>query len=504
MSVKIHRHLLEGCTPTPLAHYLKALGVLRLVSQQKDKNCRGAWIDDHFVLATELSREELERFFLEEYKPTAILDPWNGGSGFYPKDNSRAMDLIIASMDPRLANLREALFWAKELVGSRAESPSDDDKAMMQGQCLAELRGASLDAVRAAFVLNPVQGRLEGKASYPSLLGTGWNDGRLDFANNFHQRITDLFGLSRKKEKTQQKDDEKVQLWNGERKVLLGQALWRFLSAGLRKTAIGQYLPGSAGGANSTTGADGDSLVNPWDFVLMLEGTVLFSSAATKRMNPSAGVQTSAPFSLPSHATGTTTSIADEYHKYGSSQQSPGRGEQWMPLWDRFLGCRELQSLLSEGRAQIGRVPAARPVDMARAISRLGVSRGITSFQRFGYLERNGQANFAIPLDRLDVRERPRARLIDEIAPWLDRLHRAARDKAPARLVQAERKLADAVFAALIHDDTPRLWQNVLLAAVEIESIQATGIAIQLSNGTPIGPIPRLSPDWIFACLGER
>jgi CRISPR-associated protein Csx17 len=59
----IYKHVLKGCQPTPLAHYLKALGILRLVAEQKDPACRGAWIDDHFVLATKLTKDELECFF---------------------------------------------------------------------------------------------------------------------------------------------------------------------------------------------------------------------------------------------------------------------------------------------------------------------------------------------------------------------------------------------------------------------------------------------------------
>ena len=79
----IHVHRLHGCAPAPLAHYLKALGILRLVSEQVDANARGWWDGAHFRLANTLTREELERFFLYRYKPTPLVSPWNKGSGFY-------------------------------------------------------------------------------------------------------------------------------------------------------------------------------------------------------------------------------------------------------------------------------------------------------------------------------------------------------------------------------------------------------------------------------------
>jgi CRISPR-associated protein Csx17 len=109
-------------------------------------------------------------------------------------------------------------------------------------------------------------------------------------------------------------------------------------------------------------------------------------------------------------------------------------------------------------------------------------------------LERNGQSTLAVPLGKIYVRHHPRAYLIDDLAGWMDRVRRRSRDKhAPARLVHAQRHLADAVFAALTHDHTPDRWQAILLAAAAVEALQATGTAIEA------GPIPPLCPEWAAA-----
>ena len=77
-------HLLKGCRRAPLAHYLKALGILRLlVEQRADCDSRGWWDGETFCLLSDLSREQLEAFFLERYKPTPLLSPWNKGCGFF-------------------------------------------------------------------------------------------------------------------------------------------------------------------------------------------------------------------------------------------------------------------------------------------------------------------------------------------------------------------------------------------------------------------------------------
>ena len=46
--------ILAGCTPTPLANYLKALGVFRLVAEQKDADVKGYWPGERFALLTRI------------------------------------------------------------------------------------------------------------------------------------------------------------------------------------------------------------------------------------------------------------------------------------------------------------------------------------------------------------------------------------------------------------------------------------------------------------------
>jgi CRISPR-associated protein Csx17 len=105
----IYVHKLTGCSPSPLAHYLKALGILRLVSEQVDSDSRGWWRHDAFFLATLLDRDQLENFFLKTYSPTPMISPWNGGSGFYPKDNKSGIEPIEQSKSHRFRAYREAI-----------------------------------------------------------------------------------------------------------------------------------------------------------------------------------------------------------------------------------------------------------------------------------------------------------------------------------------------------------------------------------------------------------
>jgi CRISPR-associated protein Csx17 len=557
----LHMHTLKGCAPTPLANYLKALGILRLVAEQAEKQVRGWWQGEHFCLMTKLSREELETFFLEKYEPTPLLSPWNKGCGFFkaddpglaPLETSQAIrferfrrgvvaarhllnavahaDAVIRAIKARTktnktfqteeqrqllersetycscldqtrtqiskpdcsvdkrTELESEIVAIQSIVAPATKRPYKAEADRMKASsgykrllaaadrrfkslkdtlipnCRLAWRGPHADWLSAAVVLNA-----EGEPEWPSLLGTGGNDGNLDFTNNFMQQLGTLFDLA-----------SEAGGANEATKILLDNSLWLDAANQLTKSAVGQYQPGAAGGANSSTGTGGDSLVNPWDFVLMLEGSLLFTARATRRLDPNAFSRASAPFVVRPHAAGFATPGAEKAQ----------RGEQWMPLWEQPATLPDVVALFGEARVQLKRQTANRPVDMARAISRLGVARGIEAFVRYGYLERNGQSTLAVPLCRVHVHHNPREFLIEDIAGWMNQLQRRSRDKnAPARLIQAERRLADAVFAALTHDYSSDRWQAILQAAAAIEAIQATGTAIEA------GPIPLLHPEW--------
>ena len=58
-------------------NYLKALGVLRLVSEheQADREARGCWCNDAFVVHSTLDRDALTTFILNDYRPTPVVGP---------------------------------------------------------------------------------------------------------------------------------------------------------------------------------------------------------------------------------------------------------------------------------------------------------------------------------------------------------------------------------------------------------------------------------------------
>jgi CRISPR-associated protein Csx17 len=192
----VTEHRLGGCTPAPLAYYLKALGVLRLVTEQADPAARGFWArDDVFVLQTRLSREALEEFFRERYAPTPIVGPWGARSGFYPgssETSSReALEAILASTSTaghpdRLARFRDTICAVQRLLdrlGIEEKSGLEGRKAELMQACRAHLPDDVVGWLDACYVLTG------GDPKYPPILGTGGNEGSGSYIGNFARYV---------------------------------------------------------------------------------------------------------------------------------------------------------------------------------------------------------------------------------------------------------------------------------------------------------------------------
>src|SRR5699024_6908849 len=118
----------------------------------------------------------------------------------------------------------------------RKASPKDNDKAALLVKIRAQLPDNALGWFDAAVLIAGES------AQYPPLLGTGGNDGRLDFTNNFMQRLAEVINLD-----NDESPPQTSAAW-------LDMALFGEPAPGLIKKAIGQFSPGQAGGPNAGTG----------------------------------------------------------------------------------------------------------------------------------------------------------------------------------------------------------------------------------------------------------
>lgn len=494
--------VLAGCAPVPLACYLKALGVFRLVAEQKDKSARGYWRDDAFVLDTALTKEELVRFFLDDYRPSPIVSPWNGGSGFFPKDNKLGLEPLGSSAAMRFSDYKETIDTAKAILKLNGiiEKPRGVQKDEIRRQLRSKLNDHALLWYDAAILL----ARSDFLA--PPLLGSGGNDGRTDFSNNFMCRLTDLFDTSNGHALMNAKQALETTLYGRPTNSLVRESKAEINGSRKGKLfAIGQFDPGASGGANATVGFERQTQINPWDYVLLMEGTLLFAASAARRLESADSAAVSYPFTVNSTNTdGAGGSLADENRK--SKGKIVGNlFEIWMPLWERTASLAEIRAVLSEGRATLGRRSVEDGLDFARAVAVLGVNRGIGAFERYAFLQRRGDAISATPKGRIRVQPHPRTRLLSDLdaGDWLARLRRYARELdgqskgfvAPRQAQLLALRLDGAIFA-MAQDASAGVVQRVLIAVGEAATYLVSSPKARDPKEGRQKPPRRLRPAW--------
>ncbi|MBI5482125.1 MAG: type I-U CRISPR-associated protein Csx17 [Deltaproteobacteria bacterium] len=312
----------------------------------------------------------------------------------------------------------------------------------------------------------------KGAAGFTSLFGSGGNDGRMEYTKNLRYHLEALFDVG----SGDARNDTAAKLKG---------AIFGTPTNLLDSKAVGQFFPGRAGGTNMGAGFSGGAGINPWEFVLMLEGAVALVAGMSRR-----GDIEKAHVSSPFWVNGASAGFGS-----ASEREDSPRGEQWLPLWSQPLCYDELVELIREGRAQVGRRQTTRAADLVRATARLGLARGIDSLRRFAYLERNGQSNLAVSTGRFRVASRPHQALLDEVAPWIDWLGGQAREKnAPTSLGVIARRAQEALFTVCRQEATATMWRGLLVTLGDAE------LALLRAGKNPARrPLPPLSSGWVMA-----
>ena len=511
-----HEVILTGCNPTPLASYLKGLGVLSVIADQVDRQITARWSGNTFVLRSILDRSDLREFFLYRYMPTPIISPWNGRAGFLEgedgSDSTRKgaviINEIINSRGDRFKSYRTTLKQVKDnnvisdLNKARIELKKEDQRQKdlkNMGQQITDEDKENLNELKrkeknlknllSLSLRSESDERflswfdacmaLAGNESLmaPLLGGAGGNEGSMDFSINHLGHLKQLIDPA---------TDQPTEVC----KSSINHALFDNTTVVPLKKAQGNpgfFSPGVTGGYNMSNGYEGYSRDNPWNTVLMLEGTVLFASTITKRHNLSEDKFLSFPFMFEAFQAGDGSIYTKEKN----------RPEFWAPLWDQFATITELRSLISEGRCTVMRQAVNHGLDMLRAVKSLGVDRSIKAFQRFGFFKRRGDSYVTTPIGRFSVGYNETNTLIKDFHHnnWLSDFHKFTNGKNVAdRFVSLQRKLDEQLLLVANRHPSPADVQDILISLGEIQG--------ELTHSTKarekVSPIPQLSEKWVL------
>jgi CRISPR-associated protein Csx17 len=499
--------VLTGCTPVPLASYLKALGILRLVAEQADSSVRVSWRADQLVLHSSLDAGGLRNFLLWKYRPTPIISPWNGRAGFLEGEEASESQRkgavivrnLIASRGSRLSGYRSVLCQIRDLPAitelnavraqvkrlekaKKAERLHDPEELKaakakekyLKNQLLVRLRSELgddfLQWIDACLALTD-----EDSATAP-LLGSGGNEGSMDYSVNHLVALDQLID--------RQTDEPTTAALSSIDEALFGNA-----SVIETHANPGFLSPYGVGGANMSTGYNGEVTENAWNVVLMLEGALLFAASTTRRLQDQGSAYLSFPFVMEAVRSG----------HGGVSIAESARSELWAPIWPDPLSLTELRSMLSEARATVGRRRAKNGLDMARSLAGLGVDRGIQSFQRYGFFERRGQGYYvAALLERREVRRSTATDLLNDLDTgyWLEKFRGLARKKNASQTEKSlVRRLEDQIFQLTASGNPAADLERLLMLLGDIELYLARSREARKA----CHPVPMLSPAWLTA-----
>ncbi|MFA5312029.1 MAG: type I-U CRISPR-associated protein Csx17 [Methanomassiliicoccales archaeon] len=570
---------LEGVRSEPFISYLKALGLIRIVSSQKDDKASCRWENGCFVLATEMTGEELVRFFLKEYSPTPIANPWNGGSGFNAGEDTTSIDEIMRSDDSRFEEYAYTLKTILKVLGKQESLPAeemiaplfeiarkylgDEWRELLSSQTsqlgdLADLKKSERDSLELLMeltralpelndpttelvllkktceqieyetdqidktkkdeikvrknivkalkkirtklnqtirsdsksdVISSLRNELPDSAiewmdaavqidedgdvrAFP-ILGSGGNEGRLEYGKTFMDDICILL----------MGDEENS-------KRMLESSLFDTSVQNLPNVAVGYFNPGRTGGFNQGPGIEKkDFPTNPWDFILAMEGVIVWSGNITRRFKEGSSALSS-PFTVHSSGIGYTSA--------SKIDSTNARAEIWTPLWSNAIGYAELRYFISEGRAEVGRNQPRDGLDFADAVSSLSIDRGIEEFIRYGILKRRGDSYVALPLGKFAVRYRSEADLIRETKGLVDRLKTVQNKmgQPSVRMISALTNVEDAMMQVL-KNGGPSSMKNVL---IEVGKVERMLCAIDPNDDDkPHNPIFGLDVKWLLA-----
>ena len=482
----MNRIKITACSPDPLMSNLKALGILRIVAEQKDPDVMASWDNDVFVLHTEMNEDNLVDFFLNEYSPTPIVSPWNNGSGFYDIINEN-IDAIKNSDDKRLQRYKKVIMQTDEILGDivpeyleflakkdssepkeslkmvskEIKNITDDKKTAILSQLRNKISDDVLSWLDAAYVVTST------KPIFGTILGTGGNDGNIDISDNFMKWIKYCII-----------DDDKH---DADQRVLIRNSLFDEI-ASFEDGSFAYFYPGIYSG-EAVTGQTKTSFINPWDFILTVEGTLFFAGSITRRSHSR---RAAFPFTTESSTVG-----------YGTSCSEKTRGEVWIPLWDNPATYDEIRHVFKEGRAQQGANTAVSGIDFAKAVTSLGVEKGFTEFQRFGMFERKGQNYFANNIGRIAAKEKQEVVLFSDIEQWMERIKRvhSKTKESSKKIGSLIRQIDNSIIKFCMHGRKEDL-QNTLTLIGMIER----AISHSPTYNKEVGPILHISPNWINEC----
>jgi CRISPR-associated protein Csx17 len=396
MSLELH---LKGCRHDILGHYLKAIGLLRVLAKctdqvHRDPDAEGWWDIEQacFCLLSDKypTMEKLAEYFAKHYRPTPLAAGWNGDVGL---DEKTAKALGIESE----RNL--AISYSKRVVTGKLEGKLPQGKLSTR-QAFAAFRDTSeqfladcIDAISApqySYGGNNPLWLNKATAGRAHVLRTHWeNVSKLEKLRT--QKDLAAFVSLVTSSLKGQSPITKPQMGKG---------------APFFSDAIKSYNVGS-------NWIEEKFPFNALDYVLAVEGAFAMRGTVARTLGANTRKFAAFPFVFD---TGD-----DLVNKDGETKQTAAA--LWLPIWNRRTTFQELASFIGDAQARLPGKEVRFSAEFSRALYSQGVDAGFSGWQEFRFKQLITDVPWITTGHYVDTHRRKEATVLNKALTPLDESH---------------------------------------------------------------------------------
>jgi CRISPR-associated protein Csx17 len=375
---------LHGCRHDVLGHYLKAIGLLRVLTKCADKDhcdpdAEGWWDSDKACFRLRSPKyptlEKLVEFFALHYRPTPVFAAWNKEPG----SDADASGKLGVRADWDVANR-----FSVQVVSAEDRKKPANRAKLIAVEALEAYRDAAASGVTEAVdsIAAPF---LKSKTEHPLFLSKG-------IAGRAHLWRThwEYLAAFQKHRDAYKKAVEKVTAHTGTAKQLA--KLKEKVSAALQP--IADLLPFENGCASPAKGKGTpffpDAIkaynigsgwmtenypFNALDYVLAVEGGFAMRGSVGRTLAANSRRFAAFPFVFDAGE-----ELVDDANEVKGTSSAL-----WFPLWDRPVTFAELSSFITDAQARLPGKDARFSAEFMRALHSQGVDAGFMGWQEFRF-----------------------------------------------------------------------------------------------------------------------
>lgn len=369
-----HHLELPGCRHDILGHYLKAIGLLRVLAkcaaaEHRDPDAEGWWDTDQacFCLRSPKygTREKLVEFFALHYRPTAVFAAWNKEPGSSEQlSQELGLDLEWEKAKFLSNEVRQHNLTATEAFEAYRNTAASSVTEALDSIATSFLRS---DSEHPLFLSKGIAGRAHVWRTYWEYLAT-------------FQKLRTAYAKAIKAVAAHRGTDKKLQKLQAEADAALEKIrkLLPFEEAcSTPTTGKGTpFFPDAIKAYNTGSGwVTEDYPFNALDYVLAVEGAFVMRGSVGRTLAANSKRFAAFPFVFD----------AGEEMVDDTNEVKGTASALWLPLWDRPTTFAELSSFITDAQARLPGKEARFSAEFLRALHSQGVDAGFNGWQEFRF-----------------------------------------------------------------------------------------------------------------------